>query len=82
MAQDGANIVVPLVNLYGFAVDTQRWDLFDQIFTKTPEIDYGGGAEGGGAKWSSLTKLKEDFAAFHAPFDAYTTYHVEFCLAV
>ena len=25
--------IIELINLYGFAMDTQRWDLFDRIFT-------------------------------------------------
>jgi hypothetical protein len=29
-----------VVNLYGFAVDTQAWDLFDQVFTADVDADY------------------------------------------
>ena len=25
--------IIELINLYGLAMDTQRWDLFDRIFT-------------------------------------------------
>ena len=63
------NDIIQLINLYGFAVDTQRWDLFDQVFSEYVEADFGGSAH-----WHGLEQWKADFAAFHAPFDA--TQHV------
>lgn len=63
------NDIIQLINLYGFAVDTQRWDLFDQVFTGDVDADFGGSAH-----WRGLEQWKGDFAAFHAPFDA--TQHV------
>ena len=63
------NDIIQKLNLYGFAVDTQRWDLFDQLFTHSVDADFGGSAH-----WTSLTQFKADFAAFHAPFDV--TQHV------
>jgi hypothetical protein len=63
------NDIIQLINLYGFAVDTQRWDLFDQVFTVDVDADFGGSAH-----WQGLDQWKADFAAFHAPFDA--TQHV------
>jgi hypothetical protein len=57
--------IVGKLNLYGFAVDTQRWDLFDDVFTDYVDADFGGSAH-----WTSLAQFKADFAAFHAPFDA------------
>lgn len=61
--------IIQLLNLYGLAVDTQRWDLFDRIFTEYVEADFGPGVV-----WSNRERFKADFAAFHAPFDA--TQHV------
>lgn len=63
------NDIIQLLNLYGFAVDTQRWDLFDDVFTEHVDADFGGSAH-----WQGLESFKADFAAFHAPFDA--TQHV------
>lgn len=65
----GRNDIIQLINLYGFAVDTQRWDLFDQVFTDNVDADFGGSAH-----WQGLEQWQGDFAAFHAPFDA--TQHV------
>jgi hypothetical protein len=61
--------IISLVNLYAIAVDTRRWDLFDEIFTSDVHADFGGGA-----KWSDLPSLKRDFAVVHQPFEA--TLHV------
>jgi hypothetical protein len=61
--------IIHLLNLYALAVDTQRWDLFDCVFTEYADIDFGPGVH-----WTSLGQFKADFAAFHAPFDA--TQHV------
>jgi hypothetical protein len=61
--------IIQIVNLYGFAVDTQRWDLFDRIFTKDVEADFSATAH-----WTDLESFKRDFAAFHDPFDS--TQHV------
>lgn len=58
-----------VMDLYGFAVDTQRWDLFDQVFTEDVDADWGGSAV-----WNDLEKFKHDFAAYHDPFDG--THHV------
>ena len=60
--------IIQLLNLYALAVDTQRWDLFDQVFTEYVDADFGPGWH-----WASLDRFKADFAAFHAPFDA--THH-------
>lgn len=54
-----------LVNLYGLAVDSQRWDLFDRIFTEDVDADYSESAH-----WRDLASFKRDFAAFHDPFDS------------
>jgi hypothetical protein len=33
--------ITQLLNLYGLAVDSQRWELFDQIFATDMAADYG-----------------------------------------
>jgi hypothetical protein len=63
-AEDVAS-VVNVVNLYAVALDCQRWELFDQVFTADVQADFGGVAP-----WPNLAALKRDFAAIHAPFDA------------
>lgn len=67
-AEDLASIV-NVVNLYAAALDCQRYELFDQVFTADVETDFGGPA-----RWTGLAALKRDFAAIHAPFEA--TQHV------
>jgi SnoaL-like domain len=57
--------IIQLINLYGFAVDTQHWDLFDRIFANDVDADYSASAH-----WGDLKSFKADFAAFHAPFDS------------
>jgi len=64
MSQDQATIVSSLVNLYGLAIDTQRWDLFDEIFTEDVFANYSESAT-----WRDLATFKRDFAAYHDPFD-------------
>jgi SnoaL-like domain len=61
--------IVNVVNLYPVAVDSLRWDLFDQTFTEDAHVEFGGPA-----KWDDLASLKRDFAMVHRPFDA--TQHV------
>lgn len=63
-ARDTADIV-NLLNLYGLAMDTQRWDLFDRIFTPDVDADFGGAAH-----WRDLASFKRDFAVYHDPFDS------------
>lgn len=57
--------IVELLNLYGLAMDTRRWDLFDRIFLPFAAVDYGPGS-----CWSALGAFKHAFSAFHALFDA------------
>ncbi|HTQ16556.1 nuclear transport factor 2 family protein [Mycobacterium sp.] len=57
--------ITQLVNLYGLAVDSQRWELFDRIFDTDVNADYGPTSH-----WTDLAQLKADFAAFHDPFDS------------
>ena len=57
--------ITQLVNLYGLAVDSQRWQLFDSIFTTDVVADYGASS-----RWADLEQFKTDFAAYHDPFDS------------
>jgi SnoaL-like domain len=61
--------IINLINLYGFAVDTQRWELFDRIFTSDVDADFSEKAH-----WHDLASFKADFGVFHDPFD--NTQHV------
>lgn len=57
--------VVNVINLYPIAVDSQRWHLFDQVFTPDAKTDFGGPAV-----FEGLETIKQVFEAIHAPFDA------------
>jgi hypothetical protein len=57
--------ITQLLNLYGLAVDAQRWELFDRIFATDVDADYGASS-----RWTDSEHFKADFAAFHAPFDS------------
>lgn len=61
--------IIERINLYGFAMDTRRWDLFDGIFAPDVDADYGPASH-----WTDRASFKRDFAAFHEVFDA--TQHV------
>ena len=63
------NDIVQIINLYGLAMDTQRWDLFDRIFTPDCDVDYGPTSS-----WTAREPFKADFGTFHELFDA--TQHV------
>ena len=61
--------IIQLINLYGFAMDTQAWDLFDRIFAEYVDADYGATSH-----WTDRESFKRDFGSFHEVFDA--TQHV------
>lgn len=61
--------IIQLINLYGLAMDTRRWDLFDRIFTEHVDADYGATSH-----WHDRESFKRDFGSFHEVFDA--TQHV------
>lgn len=61
--QDEADIK-HIINLYGFAVDSQSWNLFDRIFTDDIDADYSESAH-----WRDLATFKSEFEAYHDPFD-------------
>lgn len=63
-AQDIAAIV-NVINLYPVAVDTQRWALFDRVFTEDARTDFGGPAV-----FEGREHIKQVFEAIHLPFDA------------
>ncbi len=67
MTGSGSDIVTitQLVNLYGLAVDSQRWELFDRIFAAAVDADYGPASH-----WTDREQFTADFAAFHDPFDS------------
>lgn len=65
MAAEDIVSIINVINLYGVAMDAQRWDLFDQIYTKDVDADFGDPSH-----WTDLAKFKSDFEAFHTPFDA------------
>lgn len=64
MNHEDVSAITQLINLYGFAVDSQRWELFDQIFTEDVEAHFSDPAH-----WLDRESFKRDFAAFHQPFD-------------
>lgn len=57
--------IIQIINLYGFAVDIQDFDLFDHIFTPNVDALYNEKAH-----WEGLDNFKRDFIAYHDPFDA------------
>lgn len=69
MSERDEAAIVRTLNLYALAMDTQRWDLFDRIFTPDVDADYADPAH-----WRDLESFKRDFAAYHTPFDS--TQHV------
>jgi len=69
VTQTEHSAIKAVMDLYGFAVDTQQWDLFDQVFTKDVDADWGETAV-----WNNLEDFKRDFATYHAIFDG--THHV------
>lgn len=64
MSVQDENEIINTVNLYGFAVDTQSWNLLDQVFTADVDADYSETSH-----WHDLATLKSDFEVFHDPFD-------------
>jgi SnoaL-like protein len=65
MTDNDVVAITQLVNLYGLAVDSQRWDLFEKIFAVDVDADYGPTSH-----WTNRAQFISDFAAFHEPFDA------------
>lgn len=67
MGMDSPEIaaIVNVVNLYPIAVDSQRWELFDGVFTEDAKTDFGGPAV-----FEGREAIKQVFDAIHAPFEA------------
>jgi len=57
--------IVDTVNRYTIAMNSRRWDMFDEILADDFRIDFGDGVF-----WDDVEIFKRDFAALHAPFDA------------
>ena len=57
--------IIEILNLYGFALDAQQWNLFDRIFTEDVAADFGSA----GVSWSDLADFKRFFAKFHSLLD-------------
>jgi hypothetical protein len=57
--------IIELLNLYGLAIDTHRWDLFDRIFTQDVTFDLGPA----GVVWTDLATAKRDLDGFHKTLD-------------
>lgn len=51
--------ITQLLNLYGLAVDAQRWELFDRIFATDVDADYGAGSH-----WTDREHFKADSPRF------------------
>jgi hypothetical protein len=59
-----SDIILPLLHRYAIAIDAQKWELFDEVFTPDVVANYTN------STWVSLRDWKRDFAIFHADFDA------------
>ena len=65
MTGDDFAEIVNLLNLYSFAIDVLRLDLFDRVFTADTIVDYGFGG-----RWTDLESFKRDFTTSHARLDS------------
>jgi hypothetical protein len=65
MAESDLQTIIQTINLYGIAVDSERWELFDRIFTKDVDAYFSETAH-----WRDLAQFKNDFAVFHSIFDS------------
>ena len=57
MTDQDTQSIVNVINLYGFAVDTQCWSLFDRIFTPDVDADFSASAH-----WHELSFSEEEIA--------------------
>ena len=65
MVEHDKAAIIEVLNLYGFALDAQQWDLFDRVFSEDVLADFGPA----GANWSGLADFKRSFAEFHRTLD-------------
>jgi SnoaL-like protein len=61
--------ITNVVNLYALALDSQKYELFDKVFTADAWVSFGGPAQ-----WNDRALLKQAFDVIHAPYTA--TQHV------
>ena len=61
---DDTRQIVNALNLYGLAIDTHRYELFDQVFAKEIEADYNPPVF-----YRSLEEIKSHMEQFHASLD-------------
>ena len=64
---DDKAAIIEILNLYAFALDTRRWDLFDRVFATDVHAEFGPA----GAGWKGLEDFKRSFAEFHATLDSH-----------
>lgn len=65
-ASDDRSEIVNVLNLYGYAMDSQAWHLFDRIFTPNARVVFSDAPETG---WTDREAFKRDFAAQHVTLD-------------
>ncbi len=64
---DDKAAIIEILNLYAFALDTHRWDLFDRVFAEDVHAEFGPA----GAGWKGLEAFKRSFAEFHDTLDSH-----------
>lgn len=69
MNSNDATNVIACINLYAIALDSHRYDLFDQVFTGDVRCDFGGGAT-----FNDRPTLVSAFKVIHEPFNS--TQHI------
>ncbi len=65
MAEYDRTEIVQVLNLYGFALDSHQFELFDLVFTEDVRAEFGPA----GAVWHGLANLKRTFDEFHTTLD-------------
>ena len=64
MKHEDRGEIVANMHLYGFAVDSLRWDLFDKIFVQEG-LHVQHGAVGVTPPWTDIEQYKRDLDVFH-----------------
>lgn len=64
---DDKAAIIEILNLYAFALDTHRWDLFDRVFSTDVVAEFGPA----GTAWKGLPEFKRSFAEFHDTLDSH-----------
>jgi hypothetical protein len=65
MAEHDNAEIIGVLNLYGFLLDAQQWDLFHRVFTADVKSEFGTA----GLVWPDLASLKAHFVEFHEALD-------------